>query len=288
MADDLGIRSVRSAVSEAEWKARVDLAALYRITAHHGWDDLIFTHISMRVPGPDHHFLINPYGMMFEEITASSLVKVDLEGEIVMETPYSINPAGFTIHSAVHAAREDAMCVMHLHTDQATARLFALKQLFPDLCAREDAMCVMHLHTDQGTAVSAQKGGLLPITQTAMIALADLAYHDYEGIALDLDERERIVADIGNKNSLMLHNHGTLTVGRSAAITYTRMFFLERACKMQIMAQSGGGELIKCDDDLQSKVAGQSSPQGMELLTEKLVWPGVLRRLDRNLPGYDV
>ncbi len=257
MADDLGIRSVRSTVSEAEWKARVDLAALYRITAHHGWDDLIFTHISMRVPGPEHHFLINPYGMMFEEITASSLVKVDLEGEIVMETPYSINPAGFTIHSAVHAAREDAMCVMHLHTDQ-------------------------------GTAVSAQKGGLLPITQTAMIALADLAYHDYEGIALDLDERERIVADIGNKNSLMLRNHGTLTVGRSAAITYTRMFFLERACKMQIMAQSGGGELIKCDDDVQSKVAGQSSPQGMELLTERLVWPGVLRRLDRNLPGYDV
>jgi Ribulose-5-phosphate 4-epimerase and related epimerases and aldolases len=185
MADDLRIGSVRSVVSQEEWETRVNLAALYRIVAHHGWDDLIFTHISMRVPGPEHHFLINPYGMMFEEITASSLVKVDLEGEIVMETPYSINPAGFTIHSAVHAAREDAMCVMHLHTDQ-------------------------------GTAVSAQKEGLLPITQTGLIALGDLAYHDYEGIALDHDERERIVADLGNKGMMMLRNHGTLTVGKNS------------------------------------------------------------------------
>lgn len=256
MADDLRIGSVRSVVSQEEWEARVNLAALYRIVAYHGWDDLIFTHISMRVPGPEHHFLINPYGMMFEEITASSLVKVDLEGEIVMETPYSINPAGFTIHSAVHAAREDAMCVMHLHTDQ-------------------------------GTAVSAQKEGLLPITQTGLIALGDLAYHDYEGIALDHDERERIVADLGNKGMMMLRNHGTLTVGKTAAQAYLRMFFLERACKMQIMAQSGGGELIYCDDGLQNKVAGQSDPNGMGLLSEKLVWPGVLRRLDRNLPGYD-
>lgn len=256
MADDLGIKNVRSTVSEAEWQARVDLAALYRIVAWHGWDDLIFTHISMRVPGLEHHFLINPYGLLFEEITASSLVKVDLDGEIVMDSPYSINPAGFTIHSAVHAAREDAKCVMHLHTDQ-------------------------------GTAVSAQKDGLLPITQTGLIAMGDLAYHDYEGIALDHDERERIVADLGNKGMMMLRNHGTLTVGETAAQAYLRMFFLERACKMQIMAQSGGGELIHCQDDLQNKVAGQSDPKGMGVLSERLVWPGVLRRVERNLPGYD-
>ena len=255
MADDLRVTSVQDKVSAEEWQARVDLAALYRLTALHGWDDLIFTHISLRVPGPEHHFLINPYGLLFEEITASSLVKVDLEGEIVSETPYMINPAGFTIHSAVHAAREDAKCVMHLHTDQ-------------------------------GVAVSAQKEGLLPISQTGMIALADLAYHDYEGIALDHDERERIVADLGDKSSMMLRNHGTLTCGESAAQTYMRMFFLERACKMQIMAQAGG-ELNYCDDQLQGKVAGQSNPKGMGMLADGLAWPALLRRLDRNMPGYD-
>ncbi|MFC6200122.1 class II aldolase/adducin family protein [Ponticaulis profundi] len=256
MADDLSIKSVQASVTPEEWQARVDLAALYRLTAYHGWDDLIFTHISLRVPGPEHHFLINPYGLLFEEITASSLVKVDLDGEIVSDTPYAINPAGFTIHSAVHAAREDAKCVMHLHTDQ-------------------------------GVAVSAQKGGLLPISQTGMIAMSDLAYHDYEGIALDHDERERIVADLGNKHSMMLRNHGTLTCGESAAQTYMRMFFLERACKMQIMAQAGG-ELLFCQDDLQDKVAGQSNPKGMGMLADALAWPALLRRLDRNLPGYDV
>lgn len=256
MADDLSIKSVQASVTPEEWQARVDLAALYRLTAYHGWDDLIFTHISLRVPGPEHHFLINPYGLLFEEITASSLVKVDLDGEIVSDTPYAINPAGFTIHSAVHAAREDAKCVMHLHTDQ-------------------------------GVAVSAQKDGLLPISQTGMIAMSDLAYHDYEGIALDHDERERIVADLGNKHSMMLRNHGTLTCGESAAQTYMRMFFLERACKMQVMAQAGG-ELLFCQDDLQDKVAGQSNPKGMGMLADALAWPALLRRLDRNLPGYDV
>lgn len=255
MADDLGHIDVKSSVSEDEWNARVDLAALYRLVALHEWDDLIFTHISMRIPGPDHHFLINPYGLLFEEITASSLVKVDLDGNIVSETPYFINPAGFTIHSAVHAAREDAMCVMHLHTDQ-------------------------------GVAVSAQKDGLLPISQTGMIAMADLAYHDYEGIALDHDERERIVADLGNKNMMLLRNHGTLTCGESAADTYMRMFFLERACKMQVMAQAGG-DLIQCGDDLKSRVADQSNPQGMKVLSQQLVWPALLRRLDRKMPGYD-
>ena len=247
--------SVRESVSLEEWQARVNCAALYRLVALNGWDDMIFTHISMRVPGPEHHFLINPYGLMFEEITASSLVKVDLDGAVVMPTPYFINPAGFTIHSAIHAAREDA----HV---------------------------VIHLHTDQGVAVSAQKAGLLPISQTAMAVIKDLAYHDYEGIALDLGERERLVKDIGTHNLMLLRNHGTLTVGKTAAAAFMRMFFLERACKMQIMAQSGGGPLLEWGDDMQSRVSEQAQ-MGFDIIGERLAWPGLLRRLDRQLPGYD-
>lgn len=247
--------TLRGKVSAEEWQARVDCAALYRLVALHGWDDMIFTHISLRVPGPEHHFLINPYGFLFEEITASSLVKVDLDGNIVEPTPYMINPAGFTIHSAIHASREDAHCVIHVHTDQ-------------------------------GVAVSAQKGGLLPISQTAMIVLSDLAYHDYEGIALDLDERERLVRDIGTKNLLMLRNHGTLSVGPSAAAAFLRIFFLERACSMQVLAQAGG-DLLECDEALQQKVAGQSAPAGFAAMGERLAWPGLLRKLDRHMPGYD-
>lgn len=257
MADGTNKMSVKEAVSEAEWKARVDLAALYRLTALHGWDDMIFTHISMRVPGPEHHFLINPYGWFFEEITASSLVKVDLDGNVVSESDAMVNPAGFTIHSAVHMAREDAMCVMHVHTDD-------------------------------GVAVSAQKHGLLPISQTGMIAMSDVAYHDYEGVALDHDERERIVADMGTKSLLILRNHGTLTCGESAGQTFMRMFFLERACSMQVRALSAGREnLIECGEDLQEVVKGQSNPQGMKVLADMLAWPGLLRRLDRQMPGYD-
>jgi ribulose-5-phosphate 4-epimerase/fuculose-1-phosphate aldolase len=254
--------SVKGSVSAEEWKARVDLAMLYRLTALHGWDDMIFTHISHRVPGPDHHFLINPYGMLFDEITASSLVKVDLDGNVVMESPYFINPAGFTIHSAVHMNREDANVVMHLHTDQ-------------------------------GVAVSSQKEGLLPISQTAMAIRADIAYHDYEGIALDLDERERLVADLGpDKHSMLLRNHGTLTCGATAAMAFTRMFFLERACKMQIMALSADRDgVLECDEGLQRKVAGQGGMtgerSGMHTLTEQLIWPAMKRKLDRESPGYD-
>ncbi|WP_300378916.1 class II aldolase/adducin family protein [Henriciella sp.] len=257
MPDDMKALDVKNAVSAEEWQARVDCAMLYRLVALHGWDDMIFTHISHRVPGPEHHFLINPYGMFFEEITASSLVKVDLDGNIVMDTPHFINPAGFTIHSAIHANRDDANVVIHVHTDQ-------------------------------GVAVSAQKEGLLPITQTAMIVREDLAYHDYEGIALDLDERERLVADLGpEKSSMMLRNHGTLTCGPTAAMAFTKMFFLERACKMQVLALSGGREnVLEAGRDIQEKVAGQGSG-GMETLTEKLIWPGLKRKLDRNMPGYD-
>ncbi len=247
--------SLRGKVSEEEWQVRVELAALYRLVAHHGWDDLIFTHISARVPGPEHHFLINPYGLFFGEITASSLVKVDLDGEIVMDTEYAINPAGFTIHSAIHAAREDAHYVMHLHTDQ-------------------------------GAAVSAQKGGLLPLTQHALACLPRLAYHDYEGIALNLDERERLVADLGDKSMMLLRNHGTLTTGETAASCWVSMFFLERACKMQVMALSGGRKhVLIAPDAAQAEVARQVADSNS--MSSQLAWPGCLRLLDRDLPGYD-
>jgi len=210
---------------------------------------MIYTHISARIPGPEHHFLINPYGMFFEEITASSLVKIDLEGNILHETPYFINPAGFTIHSAVHSAREDAQYVMHLHSDQ-------------------------------GVAVSAQKDGLLPLSQHALIVLPRLAYHDYEGIALNLDERERLVADLGEKSTLMLlRNHGTLSVGKTAADCWTGMFYLERACKQQVMALSVGRDnVLIAPQQAQDEVRSQVS-RG---IGGGLAWPGALRRLDRE------
>ena len=246
--------SVRDQVSEAEWQARVDLAAAYRLVALYGWDDLIFTHISARVPGQQHHFLLNPYGMMFEEVTASSLVKIDLDGQKVMESPYFINPAGFTIHSAVHAAREDALCVMHLHTDY-------------------------------GIAVSAQKKGLLPLSQQAMFALASLGYHDYEGLALDAAEQPRLVTDLGTSTYLILRNHGLLTVGRSAAEAFLAMFLLERACKIQILAQSGSAELVEIPKEIVKRVDSQLKAvtlgQGAEL-----TWPGLLRKLDRLDSSY--
>ncbi len=240
--------------SEQEWQARVDLAAAYRLVAHYGWDDLIFTHLSARVPGPEHHFLINPYGMMFEEITASSLVKINLQGEIVTPSPYFINPAGFTIHSAVHAAREDALCVIHLHTDY-------------------------------GIAVSAQHDGLLPISQQSLFALASLAYHEYEGLALNEDEKARLVADLGNKMNMILRNHGLLTVGKTAAEAFLSMYILERACHIQILAQSGASTLLPVSENILGKVAAQLSAvtvgQGAQL-----AWPGLLRKLDRIDPSY--
>ena len=246
--------TIRAQVSAEEWQARVDLAAAYRLVALYGWDDLIFTHISSRVPGPEHHFLLNPYGMMFDEVTASSLVKIDLEGNKVVDSPYFINPAGFTIHSAVHAAREDALCVMHLHTDY-------------------------------GIAVSAQKNGLLPLSQQAMFALSSLAYHDYEGLALDEEEKPRLVADFGDKKFLILRNHGLLTVGRTAAEAFLGMFLLERACKIQILAQTGGGELSPIPNTILAKVAAQ-----MDAVTvgqgSARTWPGLLRKLDRIDPTY--
>lgn len=236
-----------------ETERSVDLAAAYRLVALYGWDDLVFTHLSACVPGPEHHFLINPYGLLFEEITASSLVKIDLDGNKVADTPARVNRAGFVIHSAIHGAREDAAAVLHLHTPH-------------------------------GQAVSAMEDGLLPHTQTAMIAAHDVAYHDFEGIATDLEERDRLVADLGDRNSMILRNHGTLTVGRTVAQAFVRMYFLERACEAQVLMQ--GARLVAPHQGVPEKVKAQSDAQAMAMVSEELAWPALLRKLDRIDPGF--
>jgi ribulose-5-phosphate 4-epimerase/fuculose-1-phosphate aldolase len=248
------ISSVRQQVSAAEWELRENLAAAYRLVALYGWDDLVFTHLSARVPGPEHHFLINPYGMMFDEITASSLVKIDLDGKKMLDSPYDINPAGFTIHSCIHAARDDARCVVHVHSLN-------------------------------GVAVSAQKDGLLPISQQSLFVLSSLAYHDYEGVALNPAEQPRLVADLGDKTYLMLRNHGLLTVGASPADAFLYMYLFESACMIQVRAQSGGKELIRIPgailDGIRAAAAQVTRGSG-----SNLAWPGLLRKLDRMNPGY--
>jgi ribulose-5-phosphate 4-epimerase/fuculose-1-phosphate aldolase len=246
--------TVRDQVSDEEWQVRVDLAACYRAVALHGWDDLVFTHVSARVPGPDHHFLINAYGMMFEEITASSLVKVDLNGDKILESPYEVNPAGFVIHSAVHAAREDAGCVLHTHTRA-------------------------------GVAVSAQAEGLLPISQTSLFPYATLAYHSYEGVALNDDEKPRLVAELGSKSAMILRNHGLLTAGATIADAFLMMYMLETACQIQVMAQSSGGELIQVPATIVDGIQAQAD-QVTKGLGGALVWPGLLRKLDRRDPSF--
>lgn len=245
---------IRSQVSEAEWLQRVDLAACYRLVAMFGWDDLIFTHVSARLPGSEHHFLINPYGLMFSEITASSLVKVDLQGNKVVDSPYEINPAGFTIHSAVHAAREDANCVLHVHSIN-------------------------------GVAVSAQQDGVLPLSQHSIFVLSSLAYHDYEGVALQEDEKPRLVGDLGEKRFLMLRNHGLLTVGRSVAEAFVAMYFFEATCMIQVRAMSGGQPLRRISQQI---IDG--APTQWEQVTRGagggLAWPALLRKLDRADSSY--
>jgi ribulose-5-phosphate 4-epimerase/fuculose-1-phosphate aldolase len=245
---------LKGKVSDEEWAIREDLAATYRLVAMHGWDDMIFTHISARVPGPEHHFLINPYGLLFDEITASSLVKIDVEGNKIVESPFPVNAAGFTIHSALH---------MH----------------------REDAGCVIHLHTTDGVAVSAQKDGLLPLDQHAMMIAGELAYHDYEGVALDLDERDRLVHDIGDKNAMMLRNHGTLAMGKTCADAFMRMFWLERACSMQVRALAGGATPNWPNQGVPEKAAGQGSA-AFNGMVGALAWPALRRKCDKVDPSY--
>jgi ribulose-5-phosphate 4-epimerase/fuculose-1-phosphate aldolase len=244
----------RATMSAEEWARRVDLAACYRMIAHLGWDDLIFTHISARVPGPAHHVLINPYGLMFEEVTASNLVKIDLAGRKVDGSDAAINPAGFVIHSAVHEARADAECVIHLHTPE-------------------------------GVAVSAQQGGLKAVSQTALYALATLAYHPYEGVALEAEERPRLQADLGARDLMILQNHGLLACGRSVPDAFLKMFTLQRACEIQLLAQSGGGGLIPIPDEILRRIGAQAR-QSLGDAGAGLVWPSVLRKLDRLDPSY--
>src|ERR1700761_3833668 len=217
---------VREQVSSNEWEQRVALAAAYRLVAHFHWDDMIFTHLTAHVPGPDKHFLINPYGLFFNEVTASNLVKIDLAGKKVVDSPYDVNPAGFTIHSAIHAAREDALCVMHTHSVN-------------------------------GVAVSAQQGGLLPLSQQSLGVLASLGYHDYEGIALNEAEKPRLVQDLGHNTHLMLRNHGLLTVGATPADAFVAMYFFEASCMIQVRAQSGGAKLTSIAQPLLDGIKDQ-------------------------------
>ncbi len=249
------LNAIKQTVSQDEWQLRVDLAACYRLIAMHGWDDLVFTHVSARIAGPEHHFLINPYGFMFDEITASSLVKVDMACQPVIPTPYKVNPAGFIIHSAIHHAREDAACVLHTHTPA-------------------------------GVAVSAQRAGVLPISQQSTIVLGSLGYHDYEGIAVADDEKPRLVRDLGENNFLMLRNHGLLTVGNSIAQAFLSMFTFERACQIQVLAQGQGAELVSIDSRVLSGVKSnvKKVTAGMG---DGLVWPALLRKLNRVNPGFD-
>ncbi len=250
----LSIPSLQSRVSPEEWQMRVDLAAAYRLVADFGWSDLVFTHLTARLPGPDHTFLINPYGMMFDEITASSLVKIDLHGNKLDDSPFPINPAGFTIHSAIHDAREDAICVLHTHT----------------------------FH---GAAVAAQDAGVLPISQPSIFVLSSLAYHDYEGLALNEDEKPRLVADFGDKTFLMLRNHGLLTVGRSVADAFLNMYIFEAACAIQVKAMAGGTPLTT----IGPSIIGNAMKQAQQVTGSQygaLAWPALLRRLERQDPGY--
>ncbi|MDE2615422.1 MAG: class II aldolase/adducin family protein [Burkholderiales bacterium] len=252
------IPSLKEVVSEQEWQLRCDLAAAYRLVAAYGWSDLVFTHISAKLPSSlsrpgEHHFLINPYGLMFDEITASSLVRVDQDCKKLSDSPFPVNPAGFVIHSAIHAAREDAGCVLHTHSRA-------------------------------GVAVSAQKCGVLPISQQSTFVLGSLAYHAYEGVALRDEEKLRLQADLGTANYLMLRNHGLLTVGKTIADAFLNMYIFEATCRIQIDAQAGG-ELVMVDPKIVEGIAGvmktATAGQGANL-----AWPALLRKAERLDPGY--
>jgi ribulose-5-phosphate 4-epimerase/fuculose-1-phosphate aldolase len=249
------VTSLREKVSAEEWAVRVDLAACYRLVAQFGWEDLVYTHLTARVPGTENQFLINPYGVFFDEITASSLVKIDQAGNKLEDSPFPVNPAGFVIHSAIHAARHDAKFVLHTHTVNAIA-------------------------------VSAQHQGLLPLSQHSVSVLASLGYHDFEGPALNDDEKPRLVADLGNNTHLILRNHGLITVGETAGDAFVAMYYLETSCAIQVRAQ-GGGELVHVPKEIVDRAYGQMMTGGRRRGTRgELVWPGLLRRLDRTDPSY--
>ncbi len=255
------IPSLQASCSAEEWQLRVDLAACYRLVAHYGWSDLVFTHISAKLPesvsGPEHQFLINPYGLMFDEITASSLVKIDLLCNKLQESQFPVNPAGFVIHSAVHEARPDAGCVLHTHTRA-------------------------------GVAVSAQSAGVLPISQQSTFVLASLAYHGYEGVAFRDDEKPRLQADLGDANFLMLRNHGLLTVGPTVADAFLAMYVFENACRIQIDAlagQHGPSNVSHVDPRIIEGVA-----EALRVQTRGMggafAWPALLRKAEKLDSGF--
>jgi ribulose-5-phosphate 4-epimerase/fuculose-1-phosphate aldolase len=246
--------------SAEETRLRRELAAVYRLVAHFGMADLIFTHISVRIPGPEHHFLINPYGLLFEEITASSLVKIDLSGNPVEQTTYPVNPAGFVIHSAIHAAREDALCVLHTHTKA-------------------------------GCAVAAQREGLLPLNQISLEFYDRIWYHDYEGVALNLAEQERLVADLAQHPAMILRNHGLLAVGETPGEAFLRMYYLNRACEIQTTALAGGVALVLPDPDVSALAARQltGTDESSDLQDDRaydLAWAALLRLASRIAPDH--
>ncbi len=238
---------VKNSVSKEEWETRQDLAAFYRTVPYFGWDDLIFTHISAKVPGAEDEFLINPYGFLFDEITASNLVKVNLKGKILSDTNNFINPAGFTIHSAIHESREDAHCIVHLHSND-------------------------------GVAVASLKDGLLPLSQTGMLVRSQIAYHDYEGVALFEEEKERLVKDLGEARLMILRNHGTLALGKNVAEAFTNIYFLEKACSYQVRALSGNLELNYPSEE--SIETTRQQGEGREMAAA-LLWPAVKRKMER-------
>ncbi len=252
-------------ITDAEWDARVALAATYRLVAQLGLDDMIYNHISLRVPGRPGEFLLNPYGLLFEEITASSLVRIDIRGRKLEDTPYEVNAAAFVIHGAIHESRHDAVCVLHTHSDASVA-------------------------------VSAQAEGLLPLSQFAMRFFRRQAFHDYEGVAIDLDEQARLVRDFGTQPVMLLRNHGVLTVGRTAGEAFMLLYYFERAARIQLQMQAavagGAGPIVKPTHEVCEKAARQFWEQkGDILIAGEREWPGLLRKLARDVspgtPAFD-
>ena len=246
--------NVQGKVSAQEWQLRLDLAACYRLVAHFGWDDLIYTHLSARLPGTD-HYLVNAFGLTFDEVTASNLVKVDLAGKILDDTPFQINPAGFTIHSAIHEVREDAHCVIHLHTPATIA-------------------------------VASVEGGLRPLSQYSMFSLPSLSYHHYEGLAVNAEEKARLQTDLGQNNHLLLVNHGGLTVGPTVGDAFMRMYDLQRACEIQLLLQSSGQKVIEVPQAIQDGIYQQAKVVHSGSTGGQKAWPAMLRKAWRLDPGF--
>lgn len=246
--------SLKGKVSDEEWQLRVDLAACYRLVDHFRWGDLIYTHMSARLPGTD-HYLVNAFGLGFDEVTASNLVKVDLQGNILDDSPYTINPAGFTIHSAIHEVRHDAHCVIHLHTKETIA-------------------------------VATLECGLLPLSQHAMFSLPSLSYHGYEGLAVNDDERARLQSDLGTTNHMLLVNHGGLTLGPTIGDAFMRFYDLQRACEIQVAILSTGLPATPVPQPIIDNIINQAKVVHSGSTGGQLAWPAMLRKAYRLDPSF--